>query len=72
MGAGLNGFEKLDSNVARNEKFDISGKIESFNKSFKSSIEDVKGSFGQIEQSMGDSISKAIGRNGPMSINSTN
>ncbi len=63
MGAGLNGFEKLDSNVARNEKFDISGKIESFNKSFKSSIEDVKGSFGQIEQSMGDSISKAIGRN---------
>ena len=63
MGIDALSFESFDNLSIKGEKYDVSGKLESFNKSFKSGIEDVKGNFGQVEQSMGDAITKTIGRN---------
>ncbi len=57
---GMEVFDNLSVNV---EKLDVSGKIDNFNKLFKSGVEEVKGGFGQVEQAMGDTITKTIGRN---------
>ena len=56
-------LEGIEKSALVANKIELTEKIEVFNKSFKSGVKEIKGNFGQIEQSMGDAISKNIGRN---------
>lgn len=56
----LESFDKLSVGT---EKFDISWKLENFNKLFKTNIEELNGKYGQVEQTIGESLTKTIGRN---------
>lgn len=61
MGAiSLDSFEQSSLGKV---KYDVTDKLEGFNKSFKSSVESVEGKFGKAEQAMGDTISKNINFN---------
>ncbi len=44
-------------------KFDITDKLEGLNNTFKSGVKAVEGKFGKVEQSVGDTVTKTIGRN---------
>ena len=60
---GALSLDSFEQSSLGNVKYDMTEKLDSLNKSFKSSVTEVEGKFGKAEQSMGDAISKNIGFN---------
>lgn len=52
-------FDSFEQSSLGQVKFDVTEKLDNLNKSFKSGVEEVKGKFGEVEQSMGE-ITKNI------------
>lgn len=60
---GTLSLDSFEQSSLGNVKYDVTEKLDSLNKSFKSSVSEVEGKFGKVEQSMGDAISKNINFN---------